>query len=196
MERILPGRFSSRPGKAGQFLLYKHSVPLCRDNVKLTLQMYFLTFPAKLTNCLDYLKAGHFQSGVYAVMVKNKQVLSYCDQTGDGGGWLVIQRRYKPSDFFKIWEEYKHGFGNLDWSFWWGNEKVHQITSTAQFELRIDLKRTTGETGYAKYTGFKVTSITSIYKQGRREVLWGPGPKYLLGGPDDVIMYSSGTRVY
>ena len=144
----------------------------------------------------DYLKVGHFQSGVYAVMVKNKQVLSYCDQTGDGGGWLVIQRRYKPSDFFKIWEEYKHGFGNLDWSFWWGNENIHQITSTAQFELRIDLKRTTGETGYAKYTGFKVTSITSIYKQGRREVLWGPGPKYLLGGPDDVIMYSSGTRVY
>ena len=24
----------------------------------------------------------------------------------------------------------------------------------------------------------------------------GPGAKYLFGGPDDVIMYSSGTRVY
>ena len=24
----------------------------------------------------------------------------------------------------------------------------------------------------------------------------GPGSKYLFGGPDDVIMYSSGTRVY
>ena len=39
MERILPGRFSSRPGKAGQFLSYKHSVPLCRDDIMLTLQI-------------------------------------------------------------------------------------------------------------------------------------------------------------
>ena len=39
MERILPGRFSSRPGKTGQFLSYKHSVPLCRDDIMLTLQI-------------------------------------------------------------------------------------------------------------------------------------------------------------
>ena len=39
MERILPGCFSSRPGKAGQFLSYKHSVPLRRDDIMLTLQI-------------------------------------------------------------------------------------------------------------------------------------------------------------
>ena len=43
MERIFPGRFSSRqtgiPAKAGQFLSYKHSVPLCRDDIMLTSQI-------------------------------------------------------------------------------------------------------------------------------------------------------------
>ena len=53
MERILPGCFSSRPSKvhgitvrstgiptkAGQFLSYKHSVPLRRDDIMLTLQI-------------------------------------------------------------------------------------------------------------------------------------------------------------
>ena len=40
MEIIWPERFSSRPGKAGQFLSQKHSVQLCRDDIMLTLHMY------------------------------------------------------------------------------------------------------------------------------------------------------------
>ena len=43
MERILPEGFSSRqtgiPAKAGKFLSYKHSVPLCRDDIMLALQI-------------------------------------------------------------------------------------------------------------------------------------------------------------
>ena len=49
-KECLSGRFSSRPSripvrstgipaKAGQFLSYKHSVPLCRDDIMLTLQI-------------------------------------------------------------------------------------------------------------------------------------------------------------
>ena len=41
MEIIWQERFSSRPGKAGQFLshIYKHSVQLCEDDSMLTLQI-------------------------------------------------------------------------------------------------------------------------------------------------------------
>ena len=42
MEIIWQECFSSRPGKAGQFLLhiYKHSIQLCGDDFMLTLHMY------------------------------------------------------------------------------------------------------------------------------------------------------------
>ena len=40
MEIIWQERFSSRPGKAGQFLSHKHSVQLCGDDIMLTLHMY------------------------------------------------------------------------------------------------------------------------------------------------------------
>ena len=36
---FIPSRQSGIPAKAGQFLSYKHSVPLCRDNIMLTLQI-------------------------------------------------------------------------------------------------------------------------------------------------------------
>ena len=39
MEIIWQGRFSSRHGKAGQFLSHKHSVQLCGDDIMLTLQI-------------------------------------------------------------------------------------------------------------------------------------------------------------
>ena len=35
----IPVRSTGIPAKAGQFLSYKHSVPLCRDDIMLTLQI-------------------------------------------------------------------------------------------------------------------------------------------------------------
>ena len=74
----------------------------------------------------------------------------YCDQTTDGGGWLVILR------FYKLWMEYKNGFGDLHREFWWGNENIHQLTWSSEFDLRVDLIHSNGTIGYGKYRGFKV----------------------------------------
>lgn len=114
-------------------------------------------FHCSVSNCQDHLKVGNITSGVYFIQAKNKNVLAYCDQTTDGGGWLVIQRNNGMFDFSRTWQEYKDGFGDLGLNFWWGNEKLYQLTSYSQFELRVDLKRNDGSTGYAKYTGFRVS---------------------------------------
>ena len=63
-----------------------------------------------------------------------------CDTVTDGGGWIVIQRRSKGDvDFYRGWEEYKNGFGNLRGDFWLGNRHIHRITSSGSYELRVEV---------------------------------------------------------
>ena len=114
-------------------------------------------------NCQDLLKKGIVFSGLLQVYLVDRFTPVYCDQVTDGGGWLVIQRNDWTMSFAKTWDEYKQGFGDLMKSFWWGNEKIHQITAGGKYELRIDLKKSTGEEGYGKYPQFKVCPYSYRY---------------------------------
>ncbi|KAE8582233.1 hypothetical protein XENTR_v10020017 [Xenopus tropicalis] len=59
----------------------------------------------------------------------------------DGGGWIVFQRRVDGSvDFYRDWKSYKQGFGSQLSEFWLGNENIHRLTSSGNFQLRFDLE--------------------------------------------------------
>ena len=90
----------------------------------------------------------------------------YCDQQTDGGGWIVFQRRQDGTvDFYRDWAEYKQGFGSLDGEFWLGNEKLHRLLSSSkQFELRVDLGDFEGNLVYAKYNSFMIGPESDGYK--------------------------------
>ncbi|XP_021269133.1 tenascin-X, partial [Numida meleagris] len=80
----------------------------------------------------------------------------FCDMESDGGGWLVFQRRMDGStDFWRGWEEYVHGFGNISGEFWLGNAALHTLTATGPTELRVDL-RTPSDSAFARYRDFAV----------------------------------------
>ncbi|XP_042539771.1 tenascin-X isoform X1 [Dipodomys spectabilis] len=88
----------------------------------------------------------------------------FCDMETDGGGWLVFQRRMNgKTDFWRDWEEYAHGFGNISEEFWLGNEALHSLTQSGDYSMRVDL-RTRDEAVFAQYDSFQVDSAAENYR--------------------------------
>ncbi|XP_064256751.1 tenascin-X-like isoform X4 [Passer domesticus] len=88
----------------------------------------------------------------------------FCDMETDGGGWLVFQRRQDGStDFWRGWESYARGFGNVSGEFWLGNEALHELTSATRTELRVDL-RTARDAAFALYRDFAVGGAEERYR--------------------------------
>ena len=89
----------------------------------------------------------------------------FCDQATAGGGWLVFQKRLDGSvDFYRGWAEYKRGFGSLTGEFWLGLDKIHRLTSSGNYKLRVDLENFSGNTYYAEYDFLKLASERQKYK--------------------------------
>ena len=87
-------------------------------------------------------------------------VPAYCDMEDDGGGWTVIIRRndIEPREnFYRDWDEYKWGFGNLEEEFYWGNEFIWMMTHLERrYQLRFWLEDWDGYTRYAVYDNFAI----------------------------------------
>ena len=115
-------------------------------------------------NCGEVYKAGKRISGVYTIDPDNAGAFDvFCDQTTASGGWTVFQKRLDGSvEFYRGWDDYKRGFGNLNSEFWLGLDKIHRLTKERS-RLRVDLEDATGKTAYADYDFFGVTSERSKY---------------------------------
>jgi len=83
----------------------------------------------------------------------------------DGGGWTVFQRRQDGSvDFYREWDDYKSGFGQLTAEFWLGNDKIHRLTGSRPSSLRVELEDWSGSRVYAKYSRFNVGDEQAQYR--------------------------------
>ena len=87
-----------------------------------------------------------------------------CDMETNGGGWTVFQRRMDGSvDFYRRWNDYKEGFGDLHGEFWLGLDKINRLTRSTRNVLRVDLEDFQKNKSYAKYSRFLVASEIHVY---------------------------------
>ncbi|XP_061176260.1 fibrinogen-like protein A [Saccostrea echinata] len=118
--------------------------------------------------CYDRLKRNPSLKGkddVYDIVVDSKITSVYCDMTTDGGGWTVLQKRIDGStDFYRTWEEYKHGFGHPKKNYWIGNDAIHALTKDQDQELRVDLQRFNGKKAFAEYSTFYIGNEADKYR--------------------------------
>ena len=89
---------------------------------------------------------------------------SYCE-CAENGIWTIIQRRFDGSvNFYRNWTEYKEGFGDLNCEYWLGNDAIHQITSSANYTLKIYLTDWDNVTKYAMYDTFRIADEADGYR--------------------------------
>ncbi|XP_053235030.1 tenascin-X isoform X1 [Podarcis raffonei] len=130
----------------------------------------FTTGPLKYPfprDCAEESQNGPGPSRVRTIYLGGNQdrpLQVYCDMETDGGGWIVFQRRMNgETNFWRNWQEYATGFGNLTREFWLGNDALHQLTTSGDYELRVDL-RAGNESVYATYQNFRVDPPADHYR--------------------------------
>ncbi|XP_024654172.2 tenascin isoform X2 [Maylandia zebra] len=111
------------------------------------------------TDCSQELLNGIVTSGEAEIFPQGRHgtpVTVSCDMETDGGGWTVFQRRKDGSEnFFRRWNEYVEGFGDVNGEFWLGLTSIHNLTAMSRMSLRVDL-RDGDESVFAQYSTFEV----------------------------------------
>lgn len=78
------------------------------------------------------------------------------DSVSEKTGWLCR--------FYRAWDHYKRGFGNLNGEFWFGLDKIHCLTVSSSNKLRVDIEDIHGATAFAEYSSFSVASENANYQ--------------------------------
>ena len=77
----------------------------------------------------------------------------------------MFQRRQDGSvDFYRGWNDYKSGFGQLTAEFWLGNDKIRRLAAARPNTLRVELEDWNGVRVYAKYGKFTIGDEQAKYR--------------------------------
>ncbi|KAK3108569.1 hypothetical protein FSP39_010857 [Pinctada imbricata] len=68
-------------------------------------------------------------------------------------------------DFFRNWDDYKNGFGDVNGNYWLaGNDNLHILLSNGESEMRMDMEDFNGNRRYIQYSSFVVGDEASDYQ--------------------------------
>uniref|UniRef100_A0A4W4G084 Fibrinogen C-terminal domain-containing protein n=1 Tax=Electrophorus electricus TaxID=8005 RepID=A0A4W4G084_ELEEL len=137
-------------------------------------------------DCDDIFNNGSNSSGVYAIYPagSKRPVNVYCDMGCNDKRWTVIQRRMDGSvNFYRAWDAYKNGFGDMNGEYWLGLENIYQITWSQRYMLRVEMEDFDGGRVNAGYALFYIDSELQKYR------LHISG--YIDGGAGDSLINSN-----
>jgi len=85
------------------------------------------------------------------------------------GDWIVFQRRSTGDvDFYRNWEQYVSGFGDVTGEHWLGLEHIHTLCPPSRpCRLRVELKDPQHQNGtlvWAEYSSFSLTGYSDNYR--------------------------------
>ncbi|XP_036396744.1 microfibril-associated glycoprotein 4-like [Megalops cyprinoides] len=159
----------------------------------LLLPVAILSLPVRFEpmDCEDIYINDSTHSGVYTIFPAGQPtpVKVFCDmgceEDSDGGRWTVIQRRMDGSvNFYRPWEQYKNGFGNVSGEYWLGLENIFLLTWAKKYELKVDMEDFEGGKVHARYSTFSIDSEEKGYKLNIGS--------YVDGGAGDALSYHNG----
>lgn len=118
-------------------------------------------------DCQHAKEAGHSISGIYMIKPENSNgpLQLWCENSLDPGGWTVIQKRIDGSvNFFRNWDNYKKGFGNIDGEYWLGLENIYMLSNQDNYKLLIELEDWSDKKVYAEYSSFRLEPENEFYR--------------------------------
>nr|XP_022300761.1 ficolin-1-like [Crassostrea virginica] len=81
-----------------------------------------------------------------------------------GHVWTMIQRRIDGSiNFYRGWNEYKTGFGDIQTEFWIGLENIRLLVMNGYTILRVELEEGS-ESVFAEYSSFYIADESDKYR--------------------------------
>ncbi|KAL1022520.1 hypothetical protein UPYG_G00028780 [Umbra pygmaea] len=126
-----------------------------------------LTSEGPFKDCYQVRLAGHSTSGMYLLKSEgsDRLIQAWCEHSLDNGGWTVLQRRKDGSvNFFRNWENYKKGFGNIDGEYWLGLENIYNLAKQGDYRLLVELEDWMGKKVYAEYSSFHLEPESEGYR--------------------------------
>ncbi|ELT95041.1 hypothetical protein CAPTEDRAFT_126807, partial [Capitella teleta] len=142
-------------------------------------------------DCADAHQSGFTQNGLFMMRLSppNAPPLIYtgfCDMETADKQWLVFQRRIDGSlDFYRGWQSYVQGFGDMQKEFWLGNDIVHALTASGYTVLRVDMSDFDDVSAYAEYNTFNVQDADEKYRMSCSGY---------SGTSGDSLFFSDGTQ--
>ena len=84
-------------------------------------------------------------------------------------------------DFYRNWQNYKLGFGNVNGEHWLGNDKLSELTNlNTNNVLRVELETVENEKAYAIYNTFMVQDEAAKYEISITGYNGTAGRKYVV----------------
>ncbi|XP_071836160.1 uncharacterized protein [Apostichopus japonicus] len=117
-------------------------------------------------DCSDLYAANRTNNGAYTIYPAESSGFEvYCEMSS--GGWTILQRRTSSSvNFYRNWNEYKHGFGIPTGDHWIGNDKIYSLTQQTDINYQLLIEKTNreGSTYHSRYSSFSISNERDKYQ--------------------------------